>query len=41
MMETLHGLIEDVKANITIEVDLRQSKSCGLVNLIEALDELN
>lgn len=41
MMEAPNGLIEDVKANTIIKIDLKKSKSCNLINLIKALDELN
>ncbi|XP_074555934.1 uncharacterized protein LOC141811777 [Curcuma longa] len=40
MKEALNVLIEDVKAKVTIEEGLTKSKSCGLVNLIQALDGL-
>lgn len=41
MIEAPNGLIEDVKANTIIKVDLKKNKSCDLINLIEALDEFN
>ena len=41
MKKALNVLIKDVKAKATIEEGLTKSKSFGIVNLIQALDELN
>ena len=41
MKKALNVLIKDVKVKATIEEGLTKSKSSDLVNLIQALDELN
>lgn len=41
MEEAFNVLIEDIKAKIVIEANLIKSKSCGLINQIQALDEFN
>lgn len=41
MKEALYELIEEAKAKATIEVDVTKNESYNLVNLIQALNELN